>query len=60
MPTEIIEATDQLDDGGWDVNFRSASPAGTLDWRGYATVSATRLLRANGRIRERVSAQRLR
>jgi hypothetical protein len=38
----------QQDDGGWVVDFRSASPAGELEWRGYATVEAVRVLRANG------------
>jgi hypothetical protein len=43
-------ANGQLEDGGWDVNFRASSPAGTLDWRGYATVSAIRVLSTNGRL----------
>ncbi len=38
----------QQDDGGWVVDFRSGSPAGALEWRGYATVDAVRVLRANG------------
>jgi hypothetical protein len=33
-------------DGGWTVKFVSASPAATLEWRGYATVRAVALLRA--------------
>jgi len=38
----------QQNDGGWVVDFRSASPAGSLDWRGYATVYAVDVLRRNG------------
>jgi hypothetical protein len=41
---------EQHDDGGWDVDFRSYSPAGALEWRGYATVRALKILRANGRL----------
>jgi hypothetical protein len=36
-------------DGGWTVEFVSASPAATLEWRGYATVRAVALLRAEDR-----------
>lgn len=36
-------------DGGWTVEFASASPAATLEWRGYATVRAVALLRAEDR-----------
>jgi hypothetical protein len=38
----------QQDDGGWIVDFVSASPAGSLEWRGYATVRAIDVLRRNG------------
>ncbi len=38
----------QQDDGGWIVEYLPISPAGTLDWRGYATVSAVDVLRRNG------------
>jgi hypothetical protein len=38
----------QQDDGGWRVDFGSYSPAAALEWRGYATVAAVRLLRDNG------------
>jgi hypothetical protein len=41
---------EQLDDGGWDVDHAVASPAATLEWRGYATVRALTLLRAHGRV----------
>ena len=40
----------QQDDGGWVVDFKSGSPAGSLDWRGYATVRAIDVLRRNGAI----------
>jgi hypothetical protein len=39
----------QREDGGWTVDFESRSPAGRLDWRGYATVGAITVLRRNGR-----------
>lgn len=39
----------QQDDGGWIVDFPSMSPAGSLDWRGHATVQAIGVLRRNGR-----------
>jgi hypothetical protein len=41
---------EQHDDGGWDVDWAHWSPAGGLDWRGWATVRAVRILRANGRV----------
>lgn len=37
----------QQDDGGWVVDFQSASPRVALDWRGYATVRALDVLRRN-------------
>jgi hypothetical protein len=37
----------QQDDGGWVVDFVSASPAGALEWRGYMTVFALDVLRRN-------------
>jgi hypothetical protein len=39
----------QRDDGGWMFNFPSWSPAAEADWRGFITVDALRVLRANGR-----------
>jgi len=39
----------QRDDGGWMFNWPSWSPAAEADWRGYLTVDALRILRANGR-----------
>jgi hypothetical protein len=38
----------QQDDGGWIVDFLSRSPAGSLEWRGYATVRAIDVLHRNG------------
>jgi len=43
-------ADEQLDDGGWNVDFRPYSPAAALEWRGYTTVHALTILRANGRV----------
>jgi hypothetical protein len=40
-------AAEQQDDGGWTVDFVSHSAAGALEWRGYATVRAVTILRAN-------------
>ena len=37
----------QQDDGGWPLEWRSYSPAAELEWRGYLTVRAVQLLRAN-------------
>jgi hypothetical protein len=39
----------QRDDGGWMFNWLSWSPAAESDWRGFLTVDALRVLRANGR-----------
>jgi hypothetical protein len=39
----------QQDDGGWIVDFRSASPAGSLEWRAYATVRAIDVLDQNAK-----------
>jgi hypothetical protein len=39
----------QHDDGGWMFNWPSWSPAAEADWRGFLTVDALRVLRANGR-----------
>ena len=40
----------QLGDGGWTFNWPAWSPAAERDWRGFLTVDALRLLRANGRL----------
>jgi hypothetical protein len=37
----------QQDDGGWVVDYLKISPAGSLDWRGHATVRAIDILRRN-------------
>jgi hypothetical protein len=53
---ETIEAdldrlvSEQRDDGGWDVDHTVASPAAALEWRGFATVRALNVLRANERL----------
>lgn len=39
----------QREDGGWPVDFASYSPQAALEWRGYTTVRALNVLRANGR-----------
>ncbi len=43
-------AAGQRDDGGWTFNWPAWSKAAELDWRGYMTVDALRVLRANGRL----------
>jgi hypothetical protein len=43
-------AADRRDDGGWDVDWRVASPAAATEWRGYVTLRALMILRANGRL----------
>jgi len=43
-------AAERLDDGGWDVGWRTVSPAAAIEWRGYLTLRALALLRANGRL----------
>ena len=56
LDAETIEAdldrleAEQHDDGGWDVDWTHWSPAGGLEWRGWATVRAVRILRANRRL----------
>jgi hypothetical protein len=42
-------AAAQHDDGGWTFNWPAWSPAAEADWRGFLTVDALRILRANGR-----------
>ena len=43
-------AASQRDDGGWMFNWPAWSPAAEADWRGFLTVDALRVLRANGRL----------
>jgi hypothetical protein len=38
----------QLEDGGWTFNWLAWSPAAEREWRGFLTVDALRILRANG------------
>ena len=42
-------AAAQRDDGGWMFNWPAWSTAAEADWRGFLTVDALRVLRANGR-----------
>jgi hypothetical protein len=42
-------ASAQREDGGWMFNWPSWSPAAEADWRGFLTIGALRVLRANGR-----------
>lgn len=37
----------QQPDGGWVVDYLQISPAGSLDWRGHATVRAVDILGRN-------------
>lgn len=37
----------QQDDGGWVVDYLNISPAGSLDWRGHATIRAIDILQRN-------------
>lgn len=39
----------QPDGGGWTFNWLAWSPAAEREWRGFLTVDALRILRANGR-----------
>ncbi|WP_433235634.1 hypothetical protein [Actinomadura nitritigenes] len=53
-PDVVAAELDRLEraqeaDGGWRVDFASYSPAAELEWRGYQTVKAVSILRANGR-----------
>ena len=51
---EVIEedlkrlADGQREDGGWEVDYASFSPAAALEWRGHATVRAVTILKKNG------------
>jgi hypothetical protein len=53
---ELIEheldalAAGQQEDGGWTFSWPAWSPGATLDWRGWLTVRAIQVLRANGRL----------
>lgn len=54
LTSDVIEAdlarlaAEQRPDGGWDIDFHPYSPMAALEWRGYATVRALRILQANG------------
>ena len=54
-PERVTEDLDDLAagqraDGGWAVDFASYSAQASLEWRGYRTVWALSVLRANGRV----------
>ena len=49
VDAELVRlASQQAADGGWPVEWRPASPAAELEWRGYLTVRAVKILRDNG------------
>jgi hypothetical protein len=56
LPPEAVSedldalAAGQKSDGGWEVDFASYSPQASLEWRGYRTVWALSVLRANRRL----------
>jgi hypothetical protein len=56
FPAEAIDAhldvlaAGQQDDGGWTFPWPAWCPAAELDWRGYVTIDALKVLRANGRL----------
>lgn len=41
-------AAERRDDGGWPVDWTAHSPAASIEWRGWSTVRALHILRANG------------
>jgi hypothetical protein len=43
-------AKSQRDDGAWTFNWFEWSPAAAMDWRGFKTIEALSVLRANGRL----------
>ena len=54
-PAVIADDLDRLvaeqgPDGGWQVDFRSYSPAAEYEWSGYRTAWAIQVLSANGRL----------
>jgi hypothetical protein len=49
-------AAGQQDDGGWTFPWPAWAPAAELDWRGYVTVDALKVLSANGRPAPRAAA----
>ena len=48
-PVRDAVAAYRNDDGGWTFNWPAWSLAAERDWRGFLTVDALRVLRANGR-----------
>ena len=45
-----VLAAGQQHDGGWTFPWPAWCPAAELDWRGYVTIDALKVLRANGRL----------
>jgi hypothetical protein len=39
----------QKPDGGWSIDWATASPAAALEWRGYVTLQGVQILQRNGR-----------
>ena len=46
---DALEARQQ-EDGGWRFNWLAWAPAAEAEWRGYVTLGALKVLRANGRL----------
>jgi hypothetical protein len=42
----------QQEDGGWGISWTPVSPGCELEWRGWVTLNALRILRANGYVLE--------
>ena len=40
----------RAEDGGWPLGWQAYSPAAAVEWRGYLTIAALSVLRANGRL----------
>jgi hypothetical protein len=49
-------AAEQRADGGWEIDFRPASPGAAVEWRGYLTLLTLATLRANGGLDEGYSS----
>jgi hypothetical protein len=64
FPADLVErhleglAGGQQEDGGWTFAWPAWSPAAALEWRGFVTVEALRVLRANGRLSVPVGSHR--
>lgn len=49
LVAERAQRDAEREDGGWMFNWLAWSPDSERDWRGFLTVDALRVLRANGR-----------